>query len=175
MSTLETWCEALFYILVFWAALRAKPDVFTCRNFANCFQDWCGLWPDRWNFMNRCYFWCLKSSFKVSEIEAWFSKVLHEFEKLVSWGVWKWLKVHLSLTLSMVMGWWGWRQPMPTLETWCEALSSILVFWAALRAKPDVLTYHVILQTVFKICVVFGLIDEILWKGAICMMSEVFL
>ena len=37
------------------------------------------------------------------------------------------------------------------LETWCEALSSFLVFWAALRAKPDVLTYHAILQTVFKI------------------------
>ena len=50
----------------------------------------------------------------------------------------------------------------PHLETWCETLSSILVFWAALRAKPDVLTYHVILQTVFKIGVVFGLTDEIL-------------
>ena len=59
------------------------------------------------------------------------------------------------------------------LETWCEALSSILVFWAALRAKPDVLTYHVILQTVFKIGVVFGLTDEILRTGVIFMMSEV--
>ena len=32
------------------------------RNFANCFQDWCGLWPDRWNFMNRCYFCLLYTS-----------------------------------------------------------------------------------------------------------------
>ena len=87
--------------------------------------------------------------------------MLRKFEKLLSRGVQKWVKVDLGLTWSMVMETMGLQTANPHLETWCEALSSILVFWAALRAKLDVLTYHVILQTVFKIGVVFGLTDEI--------------
>ena len=83
------------------------------------------------------------------------------------------MKVHLGLTLSIVMETVGLQTGSPHLETWCEALSSILVFWAALRAKPDILTYHVILQTVFITGVIFGLTDEILQTGAICMMSDV--
>ena len=74
----------------------------------------------------------------------------------------KQVKVHLGLTLSIVMETVGLQKGSPHLETWCEALFSILVFLAALWAKPDVLTYHVILQTFFKIGVVFGLTDEIL-------------
>ena len=46
------------------------------------------------------------------------------------------------------------------LEKGCEALSCILVFWAALGAKPDILTYHVVLHTVFNIGLVFGLTDK---------------
>ena len=87
--------------------------------------------------------------------------MLHKFEKLLSRGVRKWVKVHIGLTLSMVLEKMGLQTASSHLQTWCEALSSILVFWAALWAKPDVLTYHVILQTVFRIGVVFGLTGEL--------------
>ena len=99
--------------------------------------------------------------------------MLHKFEKLLSRGVRKRVKVHFGLTLSTVLETMGLQTASPHFETWRKALSTILVFWAALREKPDIFTCHVVLQTVFKIGVVFGLTDEISRTGAIRMMSEV--